>query len=305
MGTLNPAFSTHLTDQTNPHGVTAAQTGAIPQTDKGIANGVPSLNASQQVQERLAYEGVASGVPVLDANLKLTNRLSYEGIAGGVALLDASSELPNNLTGAATEVAAGRTKAIKTADGVWTVPGSASFAPATDANNEVVQLPAGAALEATTKPNSVLHADGTWGFPRAGVTEMSASSPTAVTSGVWTQAPLDTSSIDTDGAANVTGNNITTPASLNGLYAKIEAHIRWPTSNAASLRSRVLKNGTTLALSYFGKPTTGVNQSITQDVICPVQSLVTGDIFTLEVYHNLGSNLTPVTLQMRLIILGA
>ena len=189
--------------------------------------------------------------------------------------------------------------------GVVTLIPADISAAALDVNGEVIQLPAGASTEATLNPRSVLRADGSWGLPRAGVTEMSASAPTAVATTTWTRAPLDTVDIDTNGAADTVGNTITIPASLNGLYAKIEAHIRWPVSNAGTLRSRVVKNGAALTLSYFGKPTTGVNQSITQDVICPVQYLVTGDVFTFEVYHNLGSNLTPVTLRMRLVLLGA
>lgn len=42
-------LTTHKNDTANPHGVTAAQAGAVPTTEKGAANGVATLDANGDV----------------------------------------------------------------------------------------------------------------------------------------------------------------------------------------------------------------------------------------------------------------
>lgn len=48
---ISAAPSSHVSNTNNPHQVTAAQTGAIPTTEKGIANGVATLNANGEVAQ--------------------------------------------------------------------------------------------------------------------------------------------------------------------------------------------------------------------------------------------------------------
>lgn len=48
---MDYAPASHATNKNNPHGVTAAQVGAIPTSQKGAKNGVASLDANGKVSE--------------------------------------------------------------------------------------------------------------------------------------------------------------------------------------------------------------------------------------------------------------
>lgn len=48
-GVSTTTFNNHANDTNNPHGVTAAQAGAIPDSEKGVANGVATLDGGGKV----------------------------------------------------------------------------------------------------------------------------------------------------------------------------------------------------------------------------------------------------------------
>jgi len=53
------------------------------------ANGIPILDASAKIVQRLSYEGVASGVPTLDANTVLTDKLAINRVLASETALAA------------------------------------------------------------------------------------------------------------------------------------------------------------------------------------------------------------------------
>lgn len=119
MPTLTPSITAHMNNTNNPHNVTAAQTGAIPTTEKGAANGVATLDAVGKLVQ-----------------MPTTTDIGAEPANANIQAHIASTANPHNVTPAQI--------------------GAASL----DANNEVVQLPAGAAAAAL---GSFLLQDGTWG----------------------------------------------------------------------------------------------------------------------------------------------
>jgi len=68
---VNPVqtdITTHKNNSSNPHGVTAAQAGAIPTTSRGAANGVASLNENTKIPTAQLPVDTAFGIAGLDAN---------------------------------------------------------------------------------------------------------------------------------------------------------------------------------------------------------------------------------------------
>ena len=74
------ALATHTSDTSNPHSVTAAQTGAIPTSEKGAADGVAPLDSSGF----LAHEdgGLEADVSAYDGILKISGGSTSAAVAG-------------------------------------------------------------------------------------------------------------------------------------------------------------------------------------------------------------------------------
>ena len=102
----------HMADHGNPHGVTAGQAGAISASERGVADGVATLDSNSKIPASqipsLDYipttqTGVANGVATLDSNSKIPvsqiPSLDYipttqKGAASGVATLDTTGKIP-------------------------------------------------------------------------------------------------------------------------------------------------------------------------------------------------------------------
>lgn len=87
------AMPNHIADKQNPHGVTAAQAGAIPSTEKGAASGVATLGADGKVP--------SAQLPSLDYV-----PTSEKGKASGVATLGTDGKVP---TGQLPEISSVKT----------------------------------------------------------------------------------------------------------------------------------------------------------------------------------------------------
>lgn len=61
-------LAAHAARTDNPHSVSAAQIGAVLASEKGKANGVPTLNADGKVVQEPANKGVANGVASLGSD---------------------------------------------------------------------------------------------------------------------------------------------------------------------------------------------------------------------------------------------
>lgn len=85
-------IDTHIDDQTNPHNVTAAQTGAIPTTEKAAQNGVAPLDSSGKVPLVHLPAGAKSGRLVEDITARngIASSDRYEAMR--VDVLDASDD---------------------------------------------------------------------------------------------------------------------------------------------------------------------------------------------------------------------
>ena len=102
----------HMADHGNPHGVTAGQAGAISASERGVADGVATLDSNSKIPASqipsLDYipttqKGVANGVATLDSSVKIPAAqipsLDYipttqKGAASGVATLDTTGKIP-------------------------------------------------------------------------------------------------------------------------------------------------------------------------------------------------------------------
>ncbi|MEH2126440.1 hypothetical protein [Nostoc sp.] len=113
------SLTTHTTNTSNPHSVTAAQTGAIPITDKGIANGVATLDTGAKIPDSQIPDSItrdtelSAGLSTKADSSSLTSHTSNtsnphsttaaqvgaiattaRAAANGVASLDASTLIP-------------------------------------------------------------------------------------------------------------------------------------------------------------------------------------------------------------------
>lgn len=102
----------HMADHGNPHGVTAGQAGAISASERGVADGVATLDSNSKIPASqipsLDYipttqKGVANGVATLDSSVKIPvsqiPSLDYipttqKGAASGVASLGSDGKIP-------------------------------------------------------------------------------------------------------------------------------------------------------------------------------------------------------------------
>ena len=80
---VRQSLDSHTSNTSNPHSVTAGQVGAIPNTQKGVANGVASLGADGKVP--------AGQLPEMDYIAT-----DQKGVAGGVAELDDTGKIPED-----------------------------------------------------------------------------------------------------------------------------------------------------------------------------------------------------------------
>lgn len=111
--TVQSNLDDHIADTANPHGVTAAQTGAIPAADKGASGGVASLDETGKVPAAqlppMDYDPAGSAAQVqsnLNAHTGNTDNphsvtaaqvgaipAADKGVAGGVATLDGNGKI--------------------------------------------------------------------------------------------------------------------------------------------------------------------------------------------------------------------
>lgn len=97
------AMPNHIADKKNPHGVTAAQAGAIPASEKGAASGVATLGADGKVP--------SAQLPAMDYV-----PTSEKGVASGVATLGTDGKVP---TGQLPEISSVKTF-VATLTTTWT-----------------------------------------------------------------------------------------------------------------------------------------------------------------------------------------
>ena len=76
----NPNIQSHIGDTANPHGVTVVQTGGIAATEKGVANGIATLDGTTHVPiAQIPAAALSKVYPVADAAARIALTPLYEG----------------------------------------------------------------------------------------------------------------------------------------------------------------------------------------------------------------------------------
>ena len=143
--TVQSNLDDHIADTANPHGVTAAQTGAIPATDKGASGGVASLDETGKVPAAqlppMDYDPAGSASAV-DAKLTAHNGDATKHITAGERTAW-NSKAAGNHTHTAAQVGAIPTSEKGTVNGVASLDGNgkivAAQMPDTGGSAEEVQ----------------------------------------------------------------------------------------------------------------------------------------------------------------------